>query len=374
MKTVNNDAKKRHYADIMHVISLVIGILLVVAYRILSVAGLSSFMYQHFEKPVHEKLSELCDKTDICVGEVLIVIVVFAVLLSIIVELVNITWRKFRSIISIVLIIISTVVFIYGGFCFMWGFYYAAPGVKEICGFSADGVEHEDLIATDLYFLELANEYSGRVNRDQNGRFVLTQESFDHSYELYNEVVKEFPKLEASPRHPKKVFFSKAVSMLDFTGFFFPFTGEACINDDSPDSMKPSTIAHELAHQRGIAAEDEANFIGIIACLEDGSPDYVYSASLLALIHLQNSLYKSGDMDNWQSIRDSYSANVSADFAENSEYWSVYKNKAANKAASGTYDAFLKSYDQEMGRETYGACVDHLVYYICNMKGARTVQ
>ena len=34
-----------------------------------------------------------------------------------------------------------------------------------------------------------------------------------------------------------------------------------------------------------------------------------------------------------------------------------------NKAVSDTYDAFLKSYDQELGRETYGACVDLLVEY-----------
>jgi len=127
--------------------------------------------------------------------------------------------------------------------------------------------------------------------------------------------------------------------------------------------MVPSTIAHELAHQRGIAAEDEANFIAVVSSLEDGDPDYVYSACLLALIHLQNALYKSGDADEWKAIKDTYSEEVITDLKDNSAYWSTYKQSPVNKVATDTYDSFLRSYDQELGRETYGACVDLLVEY-----------
>ena len=150
---------------------------------------------------------------------------------------------------------------------------------------------------------------------------------------------------------------------MDFTGFFSPFTGEACINTDSPSSMTPVTIAHELAHQRGIAAEDEANFIAVMTCLEDGDADYVYSASLFALSHLQNAMYKSGDIEEWERLKATYSEGVQADLAKNREYWNEFRDSAVHQAVSDTYDAFLKSYDQELGRETYGACVDLLVEY-----------
>lgn len=43
------------------------------------------------------------------------------------------------------------------------------------------------------------------------------------------------------------------MSRINYTGFFFPYTAEANVNVDSPLCMLPSTIAHELAHQRGVA-------------------------------------------------------------------------------------------------------------------------
>ena len=192
-----------------------------------------------------------------------------------------------------------------------------------------------------------------------------TGDPFKHAANLYDNISETYPGLRAVTHRPKEFHFSRILSYMDFTGFFSPFTGEACINTDSPSSMTPVTIAHELAHQRGIAAEDEANFVAVITCLEDGDTDYVYSASLFALSHLQNALYKSGDTEEWERIKATYSEGVQTDLAKNREYWNEFRDSAVHQAASDTYDAFLKSYDQELGRETYGACVDLLVncYY-----------
>ncbi len=366
MKTDVNTAKSAHKSNMKNIFRFaffIIGVLLISSYHILKGLGLSKMMYYDFAKPVHSFLVSLCDHTSVCVGEVLIGIYALILLIDIIAELVNITKQPAKTLLSILLIICASVSIIYGGFCMLWGFYYAAPGVSGVCKITTGGVEHDDLVATDRFFLEKANEYSEKVTRDSNGLYIMSDATFEHSLKLYENVCVIYPGLEDKVHRPKKVFFSKAVSLMDFTGFFFPFTGEACINVDSPDCMIPSTIAHELAHQRGIAAEDEANFIGILACMEDGDPDYVYSASLLALAHLQSAVYKSGDMDAWQQIKDSYEPGVKADLSANSEYWSAYRKNPVNRATSQTYDAFLKSYDQSMGLQTYGACVDYLVYY-----------
>ena len=125
-----------------------------------------------------------------------------------------------------------------------------------------------------------------------------------------------------------------------------------------------------MVESRAVAAikgEGEITLHRVIACLEDGDPDYVYSACLLAMIHLQNALYKSGDTGQWERIRDSYSPQVVHDLEENSGYWAHYRESVVYKATSDTYDAFIKSYDQEMGRKTYGACVDLLVAYYSNI-------
>ncbi len=344
------------------------GALLIVIYHAVKlIPGASSFVYLHFIKPFHNFTASLCDKVSFAVIEPLMYIVFAAILIYLVSSLISMFGRGefLYRLISIPVTLIMCFTLIYGGFCVLWGFYYAGLSAEKVCGIDVpeDGIEHADLIKTDEYFVNLANEYSARVTRDAEGHFVYSTDPFEHALTLYDPMEDHFPLIEAYAHRPKKYFLSKFMSYIDFTGFFSPFTGEACINTDSPSSMTPATIAHELAHQRGIGAEDEANFIAVVACMEDGDPDFVYSASLMALIHLQNALYKSGDTGAWNKIKDSYSPGVTADLDENSAYWKKYRDTAANKVSTQTYDTFLKSYDQELGRETYGACVDLLVEY-----------
>ena len=56
------------------------------------------------------------------------------------------------------------------------------------------------------------------------------------------------------------------MSYLGIGGIFIPFTCEANVNATLPDWEIPFTSAHELAHQRGFAREDEANYVGYLAC------------------------------------------------------------------------------------------------------------
>ena len=63
------------------------------------------------------------------------------------------------------------------------------------------------------------------------------------------------------------------------------------MNVDAPSCLLPATIAHEMAHQRMVAAEQEANFVGIAASVTSGDPVYVYSGYLMGLIQLCNALY-----------------------------------------------------------------------------------
>lgn len=324
--------------------------------------------YNNVISPLHVFLASFCDFFRCSIAEVLIGIVVILILAYtafVIIKMVR-DKKVIEFLIQLLVTYLMCFSLIYGGFCLLWGVYYAAEdmGVSNLCGITSEGVAHEDLIAVDEYFVALANEYGEIVERDENNNYRMDKDKiFDYSLSLYDSVSVSFPGLLAKPHRAKEVKFSVVMSYMDFTGFFFPFTAEANINTDAPDCMTPSVIAHELAHQRGIAREDEANFVAVLACLEDGNPDYVYSASLMALVYLQNALYKSGDMDEWNRIYDSYSDKVLADLRQNSEYWKPFRASAAYKTTNKTYDAFLKSYDQEYGIETYGRCVDLIVEY-----------
>jgi hypothetical protein len=78
----------------------------------------------------------------------------------------------------------------------------------------------------------------------------------------FEAAARRYPSLAGRYLRPKPVLLSEAMSWLGITGIYSPFTGEANVNARVPDPELPFAAAHETAHQRGFAREDEANFAG----------------------------------------------------------------------------------------------------------------
>ena len=178
---------------------------------------------------------------------------------------------------------------------------------------------------------------------------------------VYDCLYDEFPFLDVPDQQPKGIFFSKIMSAMNFTGFYFPFTGESNVNMDSPVMLLASTCAHELAHQRGIASEQQCNFLAVLACTRCDDANYNYSGWLLGYIHLSNALYRA-DPDAWQEVRSRLPEEVLADLRVNSAYWSRYKGLTATVTQS-LNDKMIKTYGDTLGTQSYGAVVDLLVNY-----------
>ena len=170
-----------------------------------------------------------------------------------------------------------------------------------------------------------------------------------------------FCALRAGERRPKAFRCSDALSAIGFTGFFFPFTGEANLNVDSPAAWLPSTICHELAHLRGVASEQECNFIAILAATRSDDPAYRYSGWLLGYIYLANALYRYAP-DRWQAIRETLPESVVADIRANNAYWAQFEGPVST-AWDRVYDSFLKGYGDADGVQSYGTVVDLLLAY-----------
>ncbi|MBR1780412.1 MAG: DUF3810 domain-containing protein, partial [Oscillospiraceae bacterium] len=233
-------------------------------------------------------------------------------------------------------------------------------------GIAARGATVEELATLTQAFASALKSYSPQIQRDENG--VMAEDVkgfFVDTPALYEGIVAEFPFLDAPGRTPKPLLSSRLMSRLDFTGFFFPFTAETLINVDSPACLIPATILHEMSHQRGVAPEDEANFVAILAGIRSGDAVFGYSAALLGFIHLGNALYSVAP-DTYYAIRATLNPDVEADLQYNNAYWNQFDTKldeAVETVSTTVYEGFLHSYGETEGKRTYGRCVDLLVAY-----------
>ena len=247
--------------------------------------------------------------------------------------------------------------------CWLWNAGYYADSFTEKSGLTSYGHTPEALFYTTVWFAQNAAQLSTQIPRDEDGHFnVPLEECFDQGVDIYDNLIQEFPFLNIPSVRTKPLLFSRLQSILGFTGVYLPFTGEANVNIDAPACLVPATIGHEMAHQRMVASEQEANFVGIAACLSCDDVVFQYSGYLQGLVHLSNALHKLNP-EFWTVITQNFfTPELSTDWNDNYFYWKSLESPV-EESAEQTYDAFLKGNGQSLGIASYGACVDLLITY-----------
>ena len=271
--------------------------------------------------------------------------------------------RDWGTLLRRVLTLAATWLWLLCSVCWLWNGAYDAATFSQRSGLIAAPYSVDELIQVTEYFAQQAAGLSNQVARDETGSFLRdTDAFFEGGPKIYQNIMQEFPILEMESVKAKPLVFSRLQSILGFTGMYFPFTGEANVNIDSPACLIPATIAHEMAHQRMVTSELEANFIGIAACVTCDDSTFQYSGYLLGLIQLCNALYAVDDQA-WQAIvQQCFTPELAADWNENNAYWAALESPV-EEVAGQAYDSYLKSNGQELGMRSYGACVDLLVSY-----------
>lgn len=327
--------------------------------------GAMLWVYEHVTHPYHLFMSKLCSHFAFSAAELVYAAAILglaAYLLWCVYRLIRFPeklWQLYRLVLTLAM---AGAVF-WAGLSVMWTPCYYAPGFAEQSGEDDGPLELEELETVTRWFAALASEYADEVPRDENGACSTDRDSvLDRAAGVFEGAAELYPFLDGEALRPKPIHFSRIMSCLDFTGFFFPMTGEANLNMDSPVFLLPSTSQHEIAHQRGVAMEQECNFVAVLSCLESEYADFRYAGAALAYIYLGNAL-AGADYEAYTEIYYSLSDTVRADFKAQSAYWDEFRDSAAQKASNTVYDSFLKSNGQELGMQSYGACVNLLVHY-----------
>lgn len=323
-----------------------------------------NFLAERVLHPLERAAATLCSVTDASVAEICYLTAALILLLYMAWVVKQLLCQKGKGAIlyRFALTLLCTGLSIYTLFCLLWGVAYQTDSFSQRAGLTPRGGTVEELTELTAYFARELSESADAVPRDEEGLFAAERaDIFKVSTTVYENLYEEFPFLEMTDRIPKAVTYSRIMSAIDFTGFYFPFTGEANLNVDSPACFLPATIVHEMAHQRLIASEQECNFVAILGATRSVDPAYRYSGWLLGYIHLSNALYRA-DPVAWQSVRDTLPETVVADIRDNNAYWASWQGPV-KEAAQSVYDGFLKSNGEENGIQSYGMVVDLLLAY-----------
>mgnify|MGYP004530000929 CR=1 FL=1 len=322
-----------------------------------------NFLTQKITNPLRYGIGELCEHVPFSVAEVLYVIFFLSLLAFLIFGIREIvrSREKRGTVYRLCMGLIVALAGIYAAFCLLWGANYYADGFCEKSGLADEPVHVESLYRVTKYFAAQANAYAQRVERMDGAVDASAEEILSYAPEIYSALYDEFPFLEMEDSVPKAMIFSRIMSMMGFTGLYFPFTGESNINVDFPVTTMPTTVAHELAHRRGIASEQECNFVGILAAIKTENVLYRYSGWLSGYQYLASALYKASP-ELWREVYAVLSDTVIADLRVSSAYWAQFEGPV-EKVSNQIYDGFLKSYGNTLGVKSYGACVDLLVAY-----------
>ncbi|MAP81437.1 MAG: amino acid permease [Aequorivita sp.] len=259
--------------------------------------------------------------------------------------------------------ILATVSVVYLMFHVLWGFnYYRLPLHKSL-KLESDYTTQQ-LVSTTQRFIEKSNSMHRKLGYADSVKIDLPysqKEIFEKTLNGYKNLEKEFPKLAISPRSLKKSGWSLGLTIMGYSGYLNPFSGEAQVNNLITTYKFPVVACHEEAHQIGFAAENEANFIASLATLHNDDPYIQYAGYIFTLRYLINEIARRDEAKYFELLT-TINPGILESYKEMRDFWKRYENPLEDFSKI-FWDNFLKANNQSRGIMSYDYMVALIVNY-----------
>lgn len=151
---------------------------------------------------------------------------------------------------------------------------------------------------------------------------------------------------------PKPFVTTPLVKRFGIAGMYFPYTGEALFQADLPGPLQPKAVAHEMAHQRGIAREADANALALLVTREVPDARVRYSGVLFLQGQALGALARSAPGVARELARSRLDG-VRRDLLAVEEYWDRTRGPVS-EVGSRMNDALLRRHGMPEGLASYG--------------------
>ena len=272
---------------------------------------------------------------------------------------------KFRTVRYIVSLV-SVLALIYSLFVTSFGIAYNCSPITSKIGLKRRDVSADELYNSAVYMLGKCAEVIDDVDFIYGDRSVMPytlDEMTDRLNDAYAKVADKYEFIPHLRSNIKYVMASEPMSYTHITGVYTFFTGEANLNINFPEYSLPFTAAHEMSHQRGVAPENEANFMAFLVCIESDDPYIRYSGYVNMYEYLANALY-SADSERYYDLLSTIDRRIYGEIVSYSRFFDKYRKTVVSEVSGAVNDTYLKLQGQTAGTKSYGLVVDLAVAYV----------
>lgn len=254
------------------------------------------------------------------------------------------------------------ILFVYVFFNLFWGLNYNRKGIASQLQLRADEYSLADLDTLTGVIQERVNHYASFVTEGRRDSFDRKRNLFEGAVKAFNRAESLYPFLRYRTRSIKPSLFSYLGNYLGFQGYYNPFSGEAQVNTTVPRFLEPYVTTHEIAHQLGYAKENEANFVGYLACKNSASDIFRYSVYYDMYNYALGEIILQGDTALAKSYQAKAHPQVKADQQAYRDFYRRYRNPIEPVIMWG-YGHFLRANNQPAGKRSYNEVVNWLIAY-----------
>jgi len=261
---------------------------------------------------------------------------------------------------------LSLVTLVYSLFTFSIGATYYGTKVAVKMGIERRDVSAEELYNTALLLLEGASAEIDEIIYPE-GTYAAMPYTYDEMNEKLNaafaKVAEKYDGIDKLYSRTKPVILSPYWTYTHISGLYTFFTGEANVNTNYPDFIMVSSAAHEMAHQRGVVSEDEANFIAFVVCTASDDPFLRYAGYMDVYQNVASSL-ASASPELYGELVKKVPKEINGEFHAYGEFFEKYSDNIAADVAGSVNNAYIENHNQPAGIKSYGMVVDLVVSYM----------
>ena len=261
---------------------------------------------------------------------------------------------------------LAAVSLLYSLFVFTTTVSYNGTSLSDKLGLAQTPVSVSELMHTAEYMIDNMNKELDNIDYVYGEGSSMPYSLADMNELLLDAYDKASDKYSFLPRlrsRIKPIAASEPMTYTHISGMYTYYTGEANLNVNFPDYTLPFTAAHELAHQRGVMPENEANFVAFLVCIESDDPYIRYSGYLNMYEYLSNALYRA-DYDIFAEVYTSLDARVIGEITAYNTFFEKYRDSVASDVSGAMNNTYLKAQGVEAGEKSYGMVVDLACAYV----------